>query len=161
MVHSEATDRMKACESGPTAPLSGFPLRHVADNIPGGLETIIVLAWLSSDPQVRAIAGRWSSLPRKAKQGVELEELCLAAGIDAGSFFGSVAVTAFELGMDVSGFIYGALQMSVQTTRFVDRVKTKKRAGLRAQFFKSAAFWAGVAPVPEPVKMSLAQVLGQ
>src|SRR5215468_7964157 len=102
MGHRGTTDRMKACESGSTEPPSGFPFRHVADSIPGGLETILVLAWLSSDPQVRAIAGRWSSLPHKAKQGVELEELCLTAGIDAGSFFGSVVATAFELGMDIS-----------------------------------------------------------
>src|SRR5215831_8509717 len=114
MAHSEATDQMEACESGPTSPPFGFPFRHVADSIFGGVETILVLAWLSSDPQVWAIAGRWSSLPRKAKQNVELEEPCLTAGIDAGSFFGSVVTTAFELGMDVSGFIGAALQMSVQ-----------------------------------------------
>jgi DNA-binding transcriptional regulator YiaG len=159
MAHIEAADLLKACESGPTAPPCGFSFRHVANSIPGGLETIIVLAWLSSHPQVRAIAGSWSSLPRKAKQGVELEELCLAAGIDAGSFFGSIVATAFELEMDISGFIGGALQMSVQATRFVEHVRTRKRARLRKQFFKSAAFWAGVAPVPEPVKISLAGVL--
>jgi hypothetical protein len=111
----------------------------VADSIPGGLETILVLASLSGDPQVRAISGRWSSLPRNAKQGVELEELCPAAGIDAGSFFCSVVATAFELDLDISGFFGGALYMSA--TRFVERVKTTKSARLRDQFFKSAAFW--------------------
>src|SRR5262249_43013164 len=61
-----------------------FPLRHVAESIPGGVETMVTLALLSRDKRVRAVASRWTSLSRKAKQTVEFEQLCRDIGIDGG-----------------------------------------------------------------------------
>jgi hypothetical protein len=78
-----------------------FPLRHVAESIPGGVETMVTLASLSRDNRVRAVAGRWTSLSRKAKQSIEFEQLCRVVGIDGGHFFSAITATAFELGMDV------------------------------------------------------------
>jgi hypothetical protein len=47
---------------------------HIAQRLPGGLETLIVLAWLSGDESLRAIARRWMSLPGAIRPKVELEE---------------------------------------------------------------------------------------
>jgi hypothetical protein len=119
---------------------SFFPLRHVAESIPGGVETMVTLASLCRDKRVRAVASRWTSLSRKAKQTVEFEQLCRVVGIDGGYFFSAITATAFELGMDVSGFI-GSLECgTIQAPTFPQQAKAAKGTALREQFFKSRRF---------------------
>jgi DNA-binding transcriptional regulator YiaG len=125
-----------------------FSLRHLADSIPGGLETIIVLAWLSDDDRARAVRDCWNSLSRRVKHNVEVEDLCRAVGIDAGHFFGIVAATAFRLGMDISVFIGGVLRMTTQVVESVNRVITGKGTGRSKQFWKSATVSADTAAEP-------------
>jgi DNA-binding transcriptional regulator YiaG len=84
-------------------------LTHIAQRLPGGLETLIVLAWLSGDESVRAIARRWMSLPGPIRRKVELEELCHETGVEAGRIGGKLATVAFELGINASPFI-GSVQ---------------------------------------------------
>ena len=138
-----------------------FPLRHVREGIPGGVETMVTLASLSRDDRVRAIADRWTSLSRKAKQTVEFEQLCRNVGIDGGHFFSAIAATAFELRMDVSGFIGSLECWTVQVPTFPQQATAVKDTAMREQFFKAAAFWAGTTSglVCEPV--SLARTLGR
>ena len=61
------------------------------------------LAHLSTDARTRAVAADWSA----ASQRASLEELCCAAAISDAKFFSSVAVTGFELGINVSRFTVG------------------------------------------------------
>jgi len=81
------------------------PLKYEAAGLPGGLETMILLGWLSEDDRVRAIAGRWSSLPRTIRPQVELEELCREIGLDRAVFGHNITMTAFDLGIDVSALL--------------------------------------------------------
>jgi len=132
-----------------------FPLRSLAASIPGGVETVVGLAWLSGDDQARNVVRRWASLSCQAKRKVELEEVCRAVGVDVGHFVGTVAVMAFELGLDVSDFV-GAID---RPTEFVDPGVIAKNAALSAQFWRFAAFSNGAVPVLE--KTSLARALGR
>ena len=122
---------------------------------------MVTLASVSRDDRVRAVADRWTSLSRKSKQTVEFEQLCRVVGIDGGQFFGAITATAFELGMDVSGFIGGLESWIVQVPTFQQHATAAKDTAMREQFFKAAAFWASTAsgPVCEPV--SLARALGR
>jgi DNA-binding transcriptional regulator YiaG len=138
-----------------------FPLRHVAESISGGLKTMVTLASLSRDKRVRAVASRWTSLSRRAKDTVEFEQLCRDVGIDGGHFFSEITGIAFELGLDVAGFIGGLECWTVQAPTFPQAATAAKGTALREQFFKAAAFWAGTTSglVCEPV--SLARALGR
>src|SRR5262245_38342940 len=89
-----------------------FSFRVLANSIPGGLEVILALGWLSGDAQARAVRDRWHSLSRQSKRSIEVEDLCRAVGIDAGEYFGIVAATAYDLGMDASRFIGGVERMT-------------------------------------------------
>jgi DNA-binding transcriptional regulator YiaG len=62
-----------------------------------GLETVIVLAWLSEDERVREVAAVWSSLTAAEKLRVEIEVLCLAVGVEPADFIRAVAAIAEEL----------------------------------------------------------------
>jgi DNA-binding transcriptional regulator YiaG len=137
-----------------------FPLRHVAESIPGGVETMVTLASLSRDDLVRAVAHRWTLLSRQAKQTIEFEQLSRAVGIDGGHFFGAITGVAFELAMDISGFIGSLECWTIQAPTFPQQA-TAKGTALREQFFKAVAFWAGTTSgqVCEPV--SLARALGR
>jgi DNA-binding transcriptional regulator YiaG len=66
----------------------------------GGLETMIVLAWLSEDEGVSEVAAQWSLLTSGDKHKMEIERLCLAAGVEPADFMGAVAATAWELGIE-------------------------------------------------------------
>jgi hypothetical protein len=133
----------------PPIPLPcNFSLRHLANTIPGGVETMILFAWLSDDDRARTVRDRWNSLPRRAKHSVEVEDLCRAVGIDAGHFFGIVAARAFKLGMDTSVFIGGVLPITTQVVGSVNRVITGKGTGRSKQFWKSATVSADTAAEP-------------
>jgi DNA-binding transcriptional regulator YiaG len=105
----------------------GFSLRVLADSIPGGLEVMLALGWLSGDAQARAVRDRWQSLPRQAKRGIGVEDVCRAVGIDVGEYFGIVAATAFDLGMDVSTFIGCVERMNARVVGCAQRVITGAR----------------------------------
>jgi hypothetical protein len=130
-----------------------FPLRHVAESI--GAETMVMLASLSRDDRVRAVAERWTLLSRKAKQTIEFEQLCRAVHIDGGHFFSVITGTAFELGMDVSGFIGSVQATSPQLPT------SAKDTALREHFFRAAAFWAGATSMPVCELAPLARAPGR
>jgi hypothetical protein len=52
-----------------------------AANLPGGMQTMIHLAWLSEHPKVRAVAVQWNALSADGKRNVILEDLCNASGV--------------------------------------------------------------------------------
>jgi DNA-binding transcriptional regulator YiaG len=135
-----------------------FPLRHVAESLPGEVETMVTLASLSRDDRVRAVADLWTSLSRKAKQTVEFEQLCRVIGIDGGHFVSAITAIAFELGMDVSRFIGSLECWTVQVPTSQQRAMAAKGYAMREQFFKAAAFWAGTTSglVCEPVSLAIA-----
>jgi DNA-binding transcriptional regulator YiaG len=71
------------------------------------------LAWLSSDPRVRTVAGTWHSLAAVARGDTRIEESCSAAGISAADFIGGVVGTGWELGMDISAFLAESVARAV------------------------------------------------
>jgi hypothetical protein len=77
------------------------PLIRFSAEFRGGLETMIVLAYLSEDEGVREVAAVWSSLTAAGKQRVEIEVLCLAVGVEPADFIRGVSATAWELGMKI------------------------------------------------------------
>src|SRR5438132_372646 len=89
-----------------------YGLKYMARYLPGGIKTMIYLAWLSRDEKVRTIAALWNRLPRQVKVDLELEELCRSAGLSWREFDKATWVTARELGIGNSQLLRGALEMS-------------------------------------------------
>lgn len=104
-----------------------FGLKYLARSLPGGIKTMIYLAWFSKDEKVRAVAALWNQLPWRAKRGVELEEVCLAAGVQTARFFSEISGTAFELGIDVDGLAHALLQTGKVAISFYKAVSTSSR----------------------------------
>lgn len=78
---------------------SALPLRveGAAPFLPGRVRTMIHLAWLSGEPRMRAVAGRWHSITAVDKAEAHIAELCRAFRICDVDFIGIVARTTFEL----------------------------------------------------------------
>jgi DNA-binding transcriptional regulator YiaG len=77
------------------------PLTRFCAEFRWGLETVIVLAWLSEDERVREVAAVWSTLTTAEKQRVEIEVLCLAVGVEPADFMRGVSSTAWGLGIKI------------------------------------------------------------
>src|SRR5260370_25912395 len=88
-----------------------FGLNRWALALPGGIDTMIHLAWLSPDASVRAVASRWNSLTCPERQRIAVEEVCWEVGIDTAYFVGQIAAAAWELGIDISGLIAATVRM--------------------------------------------------
>src|SRR5262245_16403219 len=65
--------------------------------VPGGVQTVLALAWLSSDKRPRAVANTWRSLDTETKRRTTVEDLCGGADITVTEFFRSVYRTGLEL----------------------------------------------------------------
>src|ERR1019366_5310907 len=104
--------RVQIPRTQPRAAVSPFPsrLELAARAIPGGLATMIHLAWLSDDPRAQTVARRWKSSSGERSRGVQIEQLCDAAGIDDREFAGKVAGAAWELGIALPRFIAGVAE---------------------------------------------------
>ena len=105
---------------------------------------MLALGWLSGNAQARAVRDRWHSLPRQAKRGIEVEDLCRAVGIDVGQYFGIVAATAFDLGMDLAPFISGVERMTTRLAACVNQVMGRD-SGQSKQYRESATVSPGFA----------------
>jgi DNA-binding transcriptional regulator YiaG len=130
--------------SEPRIPLPfGFSLRTLANGTRIPVEVLLVLGWLSGDERARAVRDRWMALPRRAKLCIDVEDLCRAASIDGGQFFGLVVATAFKLGMDVSVFVSGVLAMTAHSIGCVKQSRKSGAAGFqRLKFAAPARTWA-------------------
>jgi DNA-binding transcriptional regulator YiaG len=118
---------------------AGFSLKVLADRvIPGGVEVLLALGWLSGDERARAVRDRWLALPRQVRRNVRVEDVCRAVGIDVAEYFGIVVATAFEFGMDVAGFISGVDWMIARIVAAANRVMGTDRSRSKSQ------------PVPTP-----------
>ncbi len=98
---------------GSKPPIPRFPygLKYLATYLPGGMKTMIHLAWLSRNKRVRDVARRWRALDKEQKRSIEIEELCHEAGVKDSDFIADIASTAHELGIDVGSLIGGMTQM--------------------------------------------------
>ncbi len=76
--------------------------------LPGGVETLMHLAWLSQDEKAREVARRWNALSKPHRQTLAVEVLCMAVGVRSWDLVAVVARTGWELGIDTSGLIEGA-----------------------------------------------------
>jgi hypothetical protein len=121
---------------------AAFSLRVQAKRFPGGLVGMLTLGWLSGDDRARAVRDYWNSIPRKARGEIAVEELCQAAGIEPGELLGIVVRTAYDLDLDVSGFIVGIMGKRSRTSKRVGGTRTcdemaalRKKLGLAARQF--------------------------
>jgi DNA-binding transcriptional regulator YiaG len=122
-----------------------FLLKSVAGRLPGGVETMMFLAWLSEDPGTRAVAKRWVALARKQKEDIEIEEICRAAGLEYGIFFSEIASTGFELGIIVPlAFPIGAV------TGFIGEAIRSVR--VREEYWKAVALMDPAEPAVAPLE---------
>jgi hypothetical protein len=71
-------------------------LRFLSAYIPGGVFTTIALARMSSDEKVRQVAFAWNALPRKEHKTVNLDQLCLNAGLTPGSVIQNIQTLLAE-----------------------------------------------------------------
>ena len=88
-------------------------LENAARLLPGGVRTMLHLAWLSSDSRVRSVASEWHSFSAVARVEAHIEDLCRSAGISDAEFAGEVTRTAWELGIDVAAFMLERLGHAV------------------------------------------------
>jgi hypothetical protein len=88
-----------------------FGLKFAASFFPGGVKTMIRLAWLSRDERARDVARQWRAIDLARRDGTDLEDLCRAAGMRDADLLGDVMATAFDLGIDVSNVIGGIIRM--------------------------------------------------
>src|SRR5215831_14590659 len=65
--------------------------------VPGGVHTVMALAWLSFDKPARAVANAWRALATETKRRTTIEDLCGGADITVMEFFRSVYRTGLEL----------------------------------------------------------------
>ena len=87
------------CQGPRTHALPICPLLRIYD-LRSGLETLIVLAWLSEEERVREVAARWSWLTQSEKWKVGIKTLCLVVRVEPVDFIRAVAGTAWELGIE-------------------------------------------------------------
>jgi DNA-binding transcriptional regulator YiaG len=72
-------------------------LKLTARVLPGRMETMIHLAWLSRDKRAHKVAAQWNALSAESKERTRIEELCRRAYISDAEFFREVARTVWEL----------------------------------------------------------------
>jgi DNA-binding transcriptional regulator YiaG len=101
------------------APICPLLRIYAQRHLRGGLETMIVLAWLSDDARVREIATSWSRLTHAEKRKVEIERLCLEVGVEPADFVRAVAGAAWELGIEFPlNFGLGDVRTYVQQVEY-------------------------------------------
>ena len=79
------------------APICPLIRIYAQRHLRGGLETMMVLAWLCENERVREVATLWSWLTHAEKLTVEIERLCQEVGVEAKDFIREAAGTAWEL----------------------------------------------------------------
>src|SRR5215831_3324641 len=110
--------------------LRPFCLEQVARALPGGVRTLMHLAWLSRDSKVHTVALRWRT--RYAEEDCLLiEDLCIASGIQAGDFVSDIAATALELDPHMLAAFIGGIATAYwrfedSISRLLDRVPTDR-----------------------------------
>ena len=118
---------------------SNDSVRYFSSYVPGGIFTMIALARLSADERVRQAAFAWNALPRAEHRTVNLDRLCWDVGLSPGSVLGSIAETAFELGMDVSELMSGLAGHFSAIQAEIARARAGRRRDLE-RFFRSSGF---------------------
>lgn len=120
---------------------------------PGGLETMMSLAWLSEDQGTRAVAKRWGALARKQKEDIEIEEICQAqaAGVEYGTFFREIACTGWEVGIIVP-FAFPIGEM----TAFIAEAMRSVRVRVWEQYWKAVALMHRAEPTIAPLEIPTA-----
>ena len=108
-----------------------------AAGLPGGIRTMLHIAWLSENPKVRAVAVQWNALSADDKRNVILEDLCDAAGVTDEEFAATVARTGFELGIDVGGMMAGIMQTAEAIECLAQKAKTPGGIEALKQFLEA------------------------
>jgi hypothetical protein len=115
-------------------------LDFAARVLPGGKAWFIAHARAAKgvDPRVDHVVTMWDRLSRYKQNLVPLDELCAAAGLEAGEFVGIVARAVFELNNDVAMIqVLMALPGIVKTA--VARARVPNGTRERRMFFE----WVG------------------
>jgi hypothetical protein len=113
-----------------------YGLNRGASHLPGGMRTMMHLAWLSKNPKARAVAERWSALSADGKRNVVLEHLCEAAGIAGEELVAAVACTGFELGIGISPMLGAIAHQADEVARLAARAMTPGGYRAMEQFFE-------------------------